>query len=192
MTDRPDLERRYRRLVLWYPKTYRRENGDEIISVLMAGAREGQRRPRFGEAVDLIAHAVWMRVGPRTPRSEAAVRWAVRLMYLCAAFRLFGLPVLPVVAHHAPRQLDIGLSWGAFAALAWANSRAHHWARVVFAAWFAAHSLALGYDLAHVSTATPTSSVIASVVLWLVELCALVLILGKRSRAHYSRTTAQT
>jgi hypothetical protein len=45
MTDQADLERGYRRLLAWYPREFRRENGQEILAVLMAGARDGQRRP---------------------------------------------------------------------------------------------------------------------------------------------------
>jgi hypothetical protein len=192
MTDRRELERRYRRLLAVYPRAFRRENEEEILSVLMAGARDGQRRAELEEAASLIAHAIWMRVGPRMPGSRPAVRWAVGLIYLCAALRLLGLPILPAVAHHAPRPLDIGISWGVFAALAWANSRAYHWARVLFASWFLVHSLALGYDLIHVSTATPAFTVIASLALWLVELCAVALIMSKRSRGHYRHAPART
>ncbi len=39
------LERRYRRLLAWYPAGYRRRHGEEIISVLLAAAAEDQRRP---------------------------------------------------------------------------------------------------------------------------------------------------
>ena len=38
MTDQADLERGYRRLLAWYPREFRRENGQEILAVLMAGA----------------------------------------------------------------------------------------------------------------------------------------------------------
>jgi hypothetical protein len=42
MTDQADLERGYRRLLAWYPPEFRHENGQEILAVLMAGARDGQ------------------------------------------------------------------------------------------------------------------------------------------------------
>ena len=63
MTDQADLERAYRRLLAWYPREFRRENEQEILAVLMAGADEGQQRPRPGEAANLIRHALWMRLG---------------------------------------------------------------------------------------------------------------------------------
>jgi hypothetical protein len=58
MSDSVDLERRYRRLLAGYPRAFRREHEQEILSVLMAGADEGQQRPRLGEAANLIKH-VW-------------------------------------------------------------------------------------------------------------------------------------
>ena len=62
MTDSAHLERRYRRLLAFYPKAFRREHGQEIVSVLMAGAAEGQRRPRLAESADLLRNGVFMRV----------------------------------------------------------------------------------------------------------------------------------
>ena len=58
------LERRYRRLLAWYPRPFRAEQEDEILAVLMAGAQRGQRRPRLAEAVDLIKNAVVLRLFP--------------------------------------------------------------------------------------------------------------------------------
>ena len=58
MTDSTDLERRYRRLLALYPKPFRREHGQEILSVLMAGAAPGQRRPGLAASGDLFKHAM--------------------------------------------------------------------------------------------------------------------------------------
>jgi hypothetical protein len=193
MSDSADLERRYRRLLACYPRAFRREHEQEMLLVLMAGAGEGQQRPRLGEAADLIQNATWMRLRPRVPRSQSAVLWAVRLMYLCAALRLLGVPLLPAAPGSSPQPLDIGISWGVFALLAWAISRGHNWARVLFAAWFGFQTLALFYDIAHVSASSaPVWTVIASVVFWLIELAAMVLILSKQSRRYYRQTPAQT
>ena len=77
-----ELERAYRRLVGFYPRSFRRENTEEIIAVLLATAREDQRRPSLLEAADLLRGATLARLGlsgcPRT------VLYAVRLMYLGA------------------------------------------------------------------------------------------------------------
>ena len=61
MSDAADLERRYRRLLRWFPAQYRREHEQEILSVLMAGAAEGQRRPGLADSADLVMSAIFMR-----------------------------------------------------------------------------------------------------------------------------------
>jgi hypothetical protein len=48
------LERRYRRLLWAYPRTYRRRHGAEILTTLLAMAEPGQSRPAAADAVDLI------------------------------------------------------------------------------------------------------------------------------------------
>ena len=88
MTDAADLERGYRRWLRWYPKEFRREHEAEILGVLMAGAREGQRQPELMECLDLMRSAVWMRLRPRVPRSDRSVVNAVTLMYLGAVVEL--------------------------------------------------------------------------------------------------------
>ena len=63
MSDSADLERRYRQLLACYPHAFRHDHEQEILAVLMAGADDGQQRPRLGEAANLIKHALWMRLG---------------------------------------------------------------------------------------------------------------------------------
>jgi hypothetical protein len=63
MRDSAGLERRYRQLLACYPHAFRHEHEQEILAVLMAGADEGEQRPRLGEAANLIKHALWMRLG---------------------------------------------------------------------------------------------------------------------------------
>jgi hypothetical protein len=63
MSDSAHLERRYRQLLACYPRAFRHEYEQEILAVLMAGADEGQQRPRLGEAAILIKQALWMRLG---------------------------------------------------------------------------------------------------------------------------------
>ena len=62
MTESSRLERRYRSLLALYPKAFRREHEEEILSVLMAAAPEGQKRPRLAESADLVRNAIFMRV----------------------------------------------------------------------------------------------------------------------------------
>lgn len=68
MTGSNDLERRYRRWLRWYPASFRREYEAEILGVLMAGAREGQRRPELLECLDLMTNGLRMRLRPAAPR----------------------------------------------------------------------------------------------------------------------------
>jgi hypothetical protein len=62
MRSSRQLERRYRRVLRFYPKAFRREHEQEILAVLMAGAAEGQRRPRLAESANLLGHAIFMRM----------------------------------------------------------------------------------------------------------------------------------
>jgi hypothetical protein len=82
MTGQAELERRYRRLLAWYPRAFRRESGPEILAVLLAAAAAGQQRPRLAQSADLIRGGLWMRLRPSVPKSARTVRAAVRL--LCA------------------------------------------------------------------------------------------------------------
>jgi hypothetical protein len=192
MSDSKGLERRYRRLLACYPRSFRREYEQEILAVLMAGADEGQERPRLGEAADLITRATWMRLRPRVPRSQPTVLWAVGLMYICAALKLLGVPILPAPSGGTPQPLHIGISWGVFALLAWANGRRYGWATVLFGAWFGLHTAALVAEIAQGSAfSAPVWAMIGAVVFWLVEASALVLILSKRSGADYRRKLAR-
>ncbi|WP_406070471.1 hypothetical protein [Micromonospora sp. NBC_01638] len=62
-----DLERRYRRLLAVYPWEHRRAYEDEMLAVLLAGARPGQRRPAAGDVRDLVGAGLRarLRVGAR-------------------------------------------------------------------------------------------------------------------------------
>jgi hypothetical protein len=97
MTDRADLERGYRRLLAWYPREFRRENGQEILAVLMACAPDGQRRPGLAESADLIRNGLWMRLRPGVPGSARTVRAAVRLMCAGAAISSVNLIISLVI-----------------------------------------------------------------------------------------------
>ena len=106
MTDQEHLERAYRRLLGWYPREFRRENGPEILAVLMAGAPHGQRRPGLAESADLIRSGLWLRLRPSVPRSARTVRAAVKLMYAGAAVSTVNLIILMAIigdikAYHA-------------------------------------------------------------------------------------------
>ena len=50
MNASPALEGRYRGCWRMYPAVHRRAHQDEMLGVLMTGARAGQRRPGLAEA----------------------------------------------------------------------------------------------------------------------------------------------
>ena len=72
-----ELERRYRRLLAWYPAEYRRDHEEEMLGVLLAAARGGQRQPALADAVNLIWGALRIRFrtgpGPLDPRWRDAL-----------------------------------------------------------------------------------------------------------------------
>jgi hypothetical protein len=167
MTDQADLERGYRRLLAWYPREFRRENGPEILAVLMAGARDGQRRPGLAESADLIRSGLWMRLRPSVPRSARTVRAAVRLMYagaaLGAAELVIGLALIIVdiqvaargqflghsLAAHKPFVITVWIVFGLAVIALWlwmarANGQGRNWARRVSGVLFVLATLQLG------------------------------------------------
>ncbi|MBX7264745.1 hypothetical protein KIF24_00855 [Micromonospora sp. Llam7] len=56
-----NLERGYRTLLLAYPRRHRRRHGTEVVTTLLEMATPGQRRPRAGEAMHLIASGLRLR-----------------------------------------------------------------------------------------------------------------------------------
>ena len=56
------LERRYRRLLRCYPPSHRALHREEMLGVLLDTARPGQRRPGLGQAVNLAACGLAIRV----------------------------------------------------------------------------------------------------------------------------------
>jgi hypothetical protein len=68
MTGEGALERRYRRLLAWYPAAHRRTYGEEMVGVLIAAAPEGSRRPGLAGGFDLIR-------GGLRARFQSSLRW---------------------------------------------------------------------------------------------------------------------
>lgn len=93
------LERWYTRLLALFPAGHRAEYGDEMLGVLLAGSRPGQRLPRFGEAADLVGSAVWMRLSGRGAGAVDS-RWAetAAVYGLVASLLLVAAPARYVAA----------------------------------------------------------------------------------------------
>ncbi|MEU4476762.1 hypothetical protein AB0F68_01640 [Micromonospora sp. NPDC023966] len=78
------LARRYRRLLLAYPRAYRRERGEELLGLLLDGAPAGQTRPSLRETADLIRGGLRCRLG--RPASSTVGVWAVLTALICGLF----------------------------------------------------------------------------------------------------------
>jgi hypothetical protein len=102
MSD-PALERRYRRLLAWYPAALRREREEEMLAVLLAGARPGQRRPGLPESINLAGNAIlaWVRLARPRPPGQA---WADGLAVFTVTAPVF-LLLVTVLEVAAPYRL---------------------------------------------------------------------------------------
>jgi hypothetical protein len=217
MTDAADLERRYRRWLRWYPTSFRREHEAEILEVLMAGAREGQRQPELMECLDLVRSALWMRLRPSVPRSNRSVFNAVKLLYFGATVELATAitivttigdvrsavvkdnPGLTVDAWHAivasqltPTAVGVGLSVGFWLWMAWSIGRGHRWARIAFVLFFGLNTLSLLNGLTHGSAVYARAYLAIAIVLWLVELAAVALIFRMKMAVSPSGASRST
>jgi hypothetical protein len=208
MNDARDLERRYRLWLRWYPTAFRQEHEAEILEVLMAGAREGQRQPELMECLDLVCSALWIRLRPSVPRSNRSVFNAVRLLYFGAVVELVTAitivatigevrsavvkdnPGLTANAWHAivagqlePTAFGAGLLVGFWLWMAWLVGRGHRWARIVFVLFFGLNTLSLLNGLTHGSAVYTQADLAIAIVLWLVELAAVALVFQVKSAA---------
>jgi hypothetical protein len=106
MSEPSAVERGYRRLLAWYPRSFRDEQEDEMLAVLMAGARPGQRRPGLLETADLVSGAVTVRLLRALRARRENRRWADALAvfsFLAPVFLVI-VAVLEVAApYHLPR-----------------------------------------------------------------------------------------
>ena len=212
--DTRDLEHGYRRLVAFYPRSFRRENGDEIIAVLLATAASGQRRPSLPESFDLLRGALRMRLG--LSRSPRTVLYAARLMCLGALAEIGTLAILlltwpgiqeGVLAHNSAwRQHPNALSTletvrvadifvlvfaaGIWLVLAWANGRGYQVARLAALFCLLFNTLAVGSDLAEGVARYAAAAVAASVLTWVIGLACVILICWKQSWPYYDRQSA--
>lgn len=91
-----DLERQYRRLLAVFPWEHRRRYEQEMLAVLLAGARPGQRRPGFGETGNLLGAGLRSRLGT-TLRGLAEPAW----LEAAAVTGLLAALVLLAIAGHA-------------------------------------------------------------------------------------------
>ncbi len=175
------LERRYRRLLVCYPKAFRADNELEMLSVLMAGASDGQLRPRPGEVANLIVNGILTRLrsGP------GGRRLIVRLMYACTILSLLDVPLFGAGRLTRQNPFELGLSWGVLALLAWAHGRRYKWPRLVLAVWGPGQFLLMLCDTAGTWGAGPA---LANAVLTLAQVVFLAVVLHRWSRTRSAHT----
>jgi hypothetical protein len=203
-----ELERGYRRLLACYPRSFRRENADEIIGVLLATAAEDQRRVAPAESADLIRGALRMRLRPagQPPR---AVRGAIRLMCVGAATSVALLITLVMTTgnvksailaqnptftaaqwHGVLVELAIKEFWAPLAivlwlCLAWANGRGRDWARLAYGAFFGVITLSLLYCLSQGAAVYASADFTVAALQWVIAAAAVVLLFSRQSLAYY-------
>ena len=99
MRDSTQLERRYQRLLAFYPTAFRREHEQEMLAVLLSGAADGRRRPSVDEAIDLVSNAIFMRLSQMFEklfvrsyeRQHRRLLWGFRIVW---GLVLLGLAIL--------------------------------------------------------------------------------------------------
>ena len=205
MNSSASLERGYRRLLAFYPRAYRRENEEEILSVLMATADDGQQRPGLAISADLIRSGVLMRLRPTVPHSARTVRAAVKLVYLAAVAEMALLATVVLTAasaeaevrkiaptqvsamttHIVADEISLPISILLMLWLASAIGRRQDWARLVLTAYFGLTTLSILYVLAQGAATVVPADLIASGVFWLFQLAAVVLIFTPQSARYY-------
>ena len=206
MTGQASLERRYRRLLAWYPRAFRRENGQEILAVLLASAADGQRRPGLAESADLITSGLRMRVRPCVPRRERTVRAAVRLMYAGAAVTALTLMIsivsLAVTGRGAamlrlagrpqsfPVAVTVGIAGGVIVIALWLwmarlTSLGRSWARIVSTVLFGLATL----ELISFSESQSVLGLVFWAPTWLLGLAALGHLWRPDSSAFFRRSS---
>jgi hypothetical protein len=199
MSDQVNLEQKYRRLLAWYPRAFRRENGQEILAVLMTCAPEGQRRPGLAASADLIRSGLWMRLRPSVPGSARTVRAAVRVMYAGAAVTTLTLissiisladigrsaATLRLAGRNQP--FAVAITVGIVSALimialwmwmAWANGQGRNWARILSTVLF-------GLATLHLFGNKGVVQVVFALLTWLVGLTAVWLLWRPASSAFF-------
>lgn len=164
MRNHEKLERRYRRWLTLYPRRFRRESGEELISVLMAAARHDDQHGGLFSFGNLARNALRARLAPRAPRPARAVRAAVALMYAGAAVTalalvasvvatiLLGVPAATLrvggEAQPAPLAVAVGFVAGGTMTALWIvlareNGSGRRWARALSTGLFVLATLRL-------------------------------------------------
>jgi hypothetical protein len=186
-------------LLSWYPEAFRREYEDEILGVLLAGARDRQRRPGAMDSLDLAMNGLSMRLRPESPRPERALLGLPVLLYVGALMELAaGLTILAttssvqsnlaggnpgltdahwrtlVASQLEAVALAACLAAAGWLGLGWAIRRGHGWARIAFGVFLGFNLFGLFDGLAHGSAAFAPADVAVGAAVCLVQLVVVV------------------
>ena len=109
MTDSNSrLERRYRRLLRLYPRSYQDQHGEDMLGALMNGAGSGKSRPGVMETLDLLHSALtvharyWWQMRIARERQSLAVRNArlvIRIRLAVVAWLTFVTVMLCIAGY---------------------------------------------------------------------------------------------
>jgi len=204
MSDITALEKGYRRILACYPRSFRANNEDEVLAVLLSTAQEGQTRVGLPEAWDLVRGGVRMRLWPAAPRPRA-VRAAVTLMLAGAAAELAALITVAVTSgavraavaarypaavqaatvHQIAVLIGAPFAIGIWLWLAWANGKGQDWARVLSAACFGLITLSVLFSLAQDAAIFAPADLAVGVIEWAIGLTSVVLIFTPAAGRYY-------
>ncbi len=208
MSDFAGLERRYRRLLSWYPRSFRSRYEQEVLGVLMTGAKENQRRPGVAESVDVLRSALVMRLRRAGARPPVTIRAAVQLMLVGAVVGAAAWVTCLLTAHSVQVQVLRGEpgAWPAvqghlttvqvFAPaaivfwlwMAWASAAGQKWVRPTFACFLAVATMSVVFDLAEGGLRYFAPDTFATLAVWSVALAVTILLYSPSSAAFYRRT----
>jgi hypothetical protein len=198
VTDQTRLESRYRKWLVCYPKTFRRDHDAELLAVLLAMSRQGQQHPSPGELVALVRGGVGMRLRPDLPRSARLPRAAVGL--LCLSSLLEITTWIAVIATRNSVAASLGMRAGILArlvpdlvaapvvaagllVLAWAIGHGRRWGLGGLVALTLLTTIGFLTALGGDAAADAPVDLIAGGLSWLTTLAAVVLLAAHGLRA---------
>ena len=107
------LERRYRRLLAWFPAEHRRTYGEEMIGVLLASAPDGQDRPGPADVADLVSSGLRARLRSWSGVEKVDQKWADALAAYSVVAPILMTGFLSVQLYLAVQRLSLG-RWARF------------------------------------------------------------------------------
>jgi hypothetical protein len=208
MSDSAGLERGYRRLLSWYPRSFRIRYEQEVLGVLMIGAKENQRRPGLAESVDLLRGALALRLRRPGARPPFPIRAAARLMVVGAVVEAAGWGTYLLTAHSVRSQVLRGEpdAWPAvqghlttvqvFAPvaiafwlwMAWASATGRNWTRVTFTCFLGLLTMSVVFDFAERGGRYFAPDTVVTLAVWSVAVAVTVLLYSRASATFYRRT----